>query len=223
MRGSARFAATIVVATLGFSVGCQTDFEPVYEQLGIEVEQRRDKTAFQFISMRETDIKLRRMDFQLGGMPVKVDSLIFTESDVTDRGLLNCSKLTELEVLHFNSCPRVSNRGLKAVLHNRGLRELSIVGTRVDDAGMALFSDFPKLRRLAVGGIGDRGLAHISKLTDLQQLELQDCIINEPGVNSIARLRRLRTLSLFRCQMNPTTRLDLKRVLPGTRIVDTAK
>lgn len=219
MRGPT-WLLSLTIVMLCALTGCQSDFEPIYEQLGIEVEQRHDKIWFKFVSVTETDIKLRRMDFQLGGMPVKVDSLIFTESDVTDRGLENCKKLTELEVLHFNECQRVSNRGLKVLLQNRKLKELSIIGTRVDDDGMAMFSDFEYLRKLSLGGISDRGLAHISKLHNLQQLTLVDCKINEPGVASIGRLQRLRTLELYRCEMNPATRLELKRLLPGTRIVD---
>ena len=219
MRGPTRFCLLSVVAICALT-GCHSDFEPIYEQLGIEVEQRNEKIWFKFVTVTETDIKLRRMDFQLGGMPVKVDSLVFTESDVTDRGLENCKKLTDLEVLHFNDCSRVSNRGLKVLLQNRKLKELSIVGTRVNDDGMSLFSDFEYLRRLSVGGISDRGLAHISKLHNLQQLTLVDCRINEPGAASIGRLQRLRTLELYRCKMNPATRLELKRLLPGTRIVD---
>lgn len=220
MCGLRRILPVVIVSTLWFCTGCESDFEAIYEQLGIEVEKRGDKVWFKFVSTRETDIKLRRMDFQLGGLPVKVDALIFTESDVTDRGLGNCTKLTELEALHFNQCPRVSNRGFKKLLHNRQLRELSVVGTRVNDDGMALFSDFSDLRKLSVGGIGDRGLAHISKLSYLQQLTLVDCRINEPGANSIARLRRLRTLELYRCEMQGSTRVELKRLLPGTRIVE---
>ncbi len=145
--------------------------------------------------------------------------MIFTESDVTDRGLSYLGKVDMLQVLHFNNCSRVTDRGLAAIKHNTELEELSLVNTRCSNDGMEIVSQLTNLRGLSVSGLGDTGPAHISKLPRLRKLALVDCTINEAGVRALSRLSGLETLELYRCQMLDSIEVQVKRVLPGCRIV----
>jgi len=214
-----RIAFVVLLGTLSGLVGCEQDARQLLGWTQAVIDESGGRLTLKFVSMRETDIKLKRLDFQLGGTPIDIDGMIFTESDVTDRGLAFLGKVSSLSVLHFSNCSRVTDRGFASVVHNTDLEELSIVNTRCSDQGMAMVSKLSNLRRFSVSGLGDTGLAHISKLPRLRELTLIDCTINEAGVRALSRLPGLDTLELYRCQMLDSIEVAVKRGLPGCRIV----
>src|SRR5262249_25033117 len=95
---------------------------------------------------------------------------VWFDRAATDEAILDVSRLTQLESLHF-----LAEASDAELAHLKGLAELSglfLRGTQVTDAGLAHLMGLTKLRKLDLEetGVTDVGLASLKELTNLTVL-----------------------------------------------------
>jgi hypothetical protein len=111
---------------------------------------------------------------------------------VTDEALEQMTALERLQPVAVqlpNS--RIGNRGLASLRRLPQLRLLSLLGTKVDDEGLACLEAFANLEILNVDGcaISDRGLDHLKRPPRLQIVSLYGTQITPDGVKKLQAAR----------------------------------
>jgi hypothetical protein len=89
----------------------------------------------------------------------------------------------------------------RRVLRGKGLsqlKELSLVGVPVSDAGVAVLANLPGLEDLDVSDtpVGNKGLAHLKGLKDLLSLRLAGTRIQDGPLKALVGLKELGELDL---------------------------
>lgn len=125
---------------------------------------------------------------------------------LSDRGLLQLTDLSKLEVARFDNCHSITGRGLSALSNSRQLHTLSLVNCRrLTDEGIIHISRFLlTLECLILDGcrcITDRSMDAMSALSNLKTLDLSQCdLITDDGLKRLELLRELQVLSLGWCR-----------------------
>jgi hypothetical protein len=132
----------------------------------------------------------------LSGLPL-LNSLYLANSDVTDAGLVEVAKLTELWELDI-STTRVGSAGVRHLQALEHLRELHLRGTYTDDTGLEALRSLTRLRELFLGGsnITDAGLVHLTALEQLEWLDLGHTSVTDAGMAHLANLTHLKHLDV---------------------------
>jgi Leucine-rich repeat (LRR) protein len=116
-------------------------------------------------------------------------------SEVTDASFRYIAQMSNLEVLWLN-CAAVSDTGLSELRSLKKLRELSLVGTNVTDAGVRGLSSLTDVRTLFLpAGFTDEGMAYLKSFRDLEELDLRNTSVGDAGLMYVKDLPRLRVLS----------------------------
>lgn len=207
------------LVSTGLILGCEEENpEMALKSTGAVVSRVDGRTMLHFEHLTETDLRLKRINFQLGVSFVRIGAINFDDSDATDRGIESLDQISDLEVLHIRNCRNVTNRSMKFLAQNPKLIELTVVETRCTDDGFAPIASLTNLERLEISGVGEKTLSHIGRLRNLDRLTLIDSKINEAGARSLGRVTSLRVLEFYRCTMKDTTEYQVRRALPQCRI-----
>ena len=65
-RPLSRIALLILCVALSGLAGCEQGAKQLLDWTGAVIDESGGRLALKFVSMRETDLKLKRLDFQLG-------------------------------------------------------------------------------------------------------------------------------------------------------------
>ncbi|MBW3541230.1 MAG: hypothetical protein KY476_13260, partial [Planctomycetes bacterium] len=152
----------------------------------------------------------------------ELSELGLEHEQITRRGFESLTRMASLEGLDLNACA-VDNSDLALIGGMRRLRNLSLAATTVGDAGVELLlQSSPKalqilglqqtdvtdesLRRIHESGIiflwlsgtaiTDRGLVHLTRVSELSGLSLQSTKVSAEGV---ARLKLARQACAIQC------------------------
>jgi internalin A len=132
---------------------------------------------------------------------------------VTDTNLECLEGLTKLEALNLGGNYRITAAGLA---HLQGLTELRILNlayTGVADNGLFFLKDLHKLQSLNLqsspwngnihhkGTLSGAGLAYLTELKDLQNLNLSHTMLLDPALLYLQRMKGLRHLNLDNTQV----------------------
>jgi len=125
---------------------------------------------------------------------------------LTDRGLMQLTNLSRLEVAKLDNCHSLTGRGLLALAHSHRLHTLSLANCRrLTDEAVINISHLLSLEALSLDGcrcLTDRSLAALSDLYGLRKLDLSQCdLITDEGVEHLAHLEALEELSLGWCRL----------------------
>jgi Leucine-rich repeat (LRR) protein len=151
--------------------------------------------AFKHRSTAVTDMGLEHL-----ARNQTLESLLLQDFAITDQSgphLAKLGKLTQLEVFR---CQGFGSEGVLA-LKGLGLTRLTLRDLpSVDDLGLEVCDDLPKLRRLylhELSSVGDAGLAHLANLKSLELLDVWSVPqMTDAAVEAIAQLPQLKELSL---------------------------
>lgn len=129
-----------------------------------------------------------------------LDSLLMQDFVVTDQSGPHLAKLGKLTQLEIFRCQGFGSEGVLALkgmnLTRLTLRDLP----NVDDRGMEVFDDLPKLKRLylhELTSVGDSGLAHLAALKSVELLDIWTVPqMTDASVDVIAGLPNLKELSI---------------------------
>lgn len=124
---------------------------------------------------------------------------------LTDRGLMQLSELSSLEVVKLDNCHSLVGRGLMAFSSSHRLRTLSLANCRrLTDEAVVNISHLSSITALSLDGcrcLTDRSLAAIANLYELQKLDLSQCdLITNDGLRHLNNLEYIEELSLGWCR-----------------------
>jgi hypothetical protein len=125
---------------------------------------------------------------------------------LTDKGLIQLSNLSRLEVARLDNCHSIVGRGLLAFSTSYRLHTLSLANCRrMTDEAIINISHLTSLEALVLEGcrcLTDRSLAAISGMFQLQKLDLSQCdLLTDSGLEHLEHLNELEELSLGWCRM----------------------
>lgn len=127
-----------------------------------------------------------------------------TAIPLTDAGVTELGKLTELRWLSLSQCFQVTGATFAALEALPNLEHLDLTFTHVTSKGLEQLANLPRLRHLDLSYCRDfhgRSLAEIAKIAGLQWLALRDCsTVAAKDALQLTRLRALRHLDLRDCQ-----------------------
>ena len=205
------FACLVLIAL----VGCDGEQMGRRPQKYAGAHTREDRGGYQhaeWVDTEETDKWLKRLS-EIEGLK----TLSLTRTDATDAGLVDIGDLSDLEIIHFNRCPGITDKGLSHLATATKVEFVVLVGTKVSDVGLMHLKDM-KLQVLTVDGIGDAGLGRLTNQKALHRLDLLNCSIHEAGVEALMKMRALRNLSLYSCEI-PDVLIDrLRLALPLCKV-----
>lgn len=97
---------------------------------------------------------------------------------------------------------------------------LNLAGTKVTDAGLATFKDFPRLTMLHLErtGIGDAGLPHLAGLQHLEYLNLYATRVTDAGLAHLAGIPALRRLYCWQSAVTEEGAMQLAQANPALTI-----
>ncbi len=171
--------------------------------------------------------------------------LSLEQVSITDKGIAHLAGLQELEWLNLYRSG-IGDEGLKHLKNLKSLELLPIGETNVTGKGLVHLKDMIQLRYLGLRGneVHDKDLAHLAKLTKLTELYLGETKITSAGIlhlkemqklNSLwlnatkvgdraipalANLKSLRTLTIYDAHFSDDGIDQLRKQLPGCRVVD---
>jgi Leucine-rich repeat (LRR) protein len=144
---------------------------------------------------------------QLAGVPQLRDISLYHNTKVTNTGLMPLKKLPNLRRLDIANS-HVTDEGLVHLKEIKTLEGLMLPSTAITDRGLQYLSELPRLRELRLrrpqwgkaaldkDRYTDEGLRALSLCTEMQDLEIDRLGVTDKGVTHLARLTRLRKLSL---------------------------
>lgn len=115
----------------------------------------------------------------------------------------------------------VSDKGLETLAQLRQLRELNLRSHKLTDAGMPWLGKLPHLAVLDLGQtpISARGLESLSNTASLRSLTLWKCArIGDDAVAVLSRMTQLEWLDVEDSSITPDGLARLKAALPKTRV-----
>ena len=129
-----------------------------------------------------------------------LDSLLMQDFNVTDQSGPHLAKLGKLTQLEIFRCQGFGSQGVLA-LKGMGLTRLTLRDLpNVNDQGMQVFDDLPKLRRLflhELSSVSDAGLKHLSALQSLEVLDIWTVPqLTDATVDVIVALPQLKELTI---------------------------
>jgi Leucine-rich repeat (LRR) protein len=158
----------------------------------------------------------------------KLDTLALTNSVITDAGVQTIVQaFPELVELDLSSNTNMTGAALKTIAGLAKLERLSLLQNRFNDLNTRRLSKMPQLRSLDLRGnmeagnmtlavvgklpqltalkhrstaVTDSGLADLAASQSLESLLMQDFAITSAAGPELARLSKLSSLEIFRCQ-----------------------
>lgn len=112
--------------------------------------------------------------------------VFFSDSKVTDAGLVHLAGLTNLVTLTLDST-KVTDDGLEHLEGLTNLEQLTLTGTDVTDVGLEHLMELNNLELLSLGStkVTDAGLEHFKSLTNLKTLSLGSTSVTSAGVQKL--------------------------------------
>jgi len=151
-----------------------------------------------------------------------VEMLYFSSSQITDAELARIAGLTQLRHLWLGGTHVVAKGPvINNDIADRGLAHISVINNDITDRGLAHISRLTQLQDLQVdeAQITDKGLAHLARLTQLNYLSLSDNPqITDAGLAHLAGLTQLRALFLYNRQVTDEGVKKLQQALPNCKI-----
>lgn len=125
---------------------------------------------------------------------------------LTDKGLMQLSDLTSLEIAKLDNCHSIQGRGLVALARSHQLHTLSLANCRrLTDEAIINISHLMSLEALSLDGcrcLTDRSVVAIGNLTQMKRLDLSQCdLITDAGLEELEHLENIEELSLGWCRL----------------------
>lgn len=153
---------------------------------------------------------------RLSAVP-EVRELFFEDTSFGDAGMQYLAPLRNLEGLHLDLCPKITDAALPQISRFEQLKTLSFNQTAVTDAGMRSLLPLRNLEALYLQGttVGDAGLAYVAQLPNLRNVVVGRfdgpySTITERGLDQLKTLPQLDTLSLMNVELTDATVASLR-------------
>lgn len=139
---------------------------------------------------------------------------------LTDRGLLQLTDLTRLEVAKLDNCHALVGKGLLALQGSHSLHTLSLANCRrLTDEAVVHIAHLQSLEALSLDGcrcVTDCSLAALADLYGIRKLGLSQCdLITDAGLEQLSNLEALEELSLGWCRQITDRGIDALTLQPN--------
>jgi Leucine-rich repeat (LRR) protein len=198
------FAAVIltpIVLSSLFLTGCSPSSEPQTASIA-EPSLAQQLTAIRngstdIILIESTPLDNEDLDVLIDVPGLKVLHLDHADNTISDAGLAQIAKLTQLEQLRIRG-GSIGDKGLKALATMPHLKVLNLPQGRFTDAGLAQLKTLPKLQMLRIGSarVTDAGIAELKDFPSLARVHLIDIPITDLGLVHLQGIPRLESLYL---------------------------
>lgn len=139
----------------------------------------------------------------------QLKTLRLNNTRITDSGLKNLRDFQRLESLSLADT-QVTNTGLVHLIPLKSLQSIRLYGLRLTDEDMKPLSKISSLQRIDANlSISDKGLRLLTKLRDLESLDLSSKRITDLGMAHLAEMKSLKTLWFQGC---PITDFGLEQL-----------
>jgi hypothetical protein len=148
---------------------------------------------------------------------------------ITDAELTHLGKLHHVESLDLSGCWRVTDDGLAVLEDLPELTELHLCtqapygwNPTVGDRGLAHVARLTKLETLSLAGsaVTDEGLKSLKDLKNLKSLDLGKTAITDAGLRTLKGLTQLQSVNLCGTLVTKEGVEDLRKSLSGTAAVE---
>lgn len=152
--------------------------------------------------------------------PIRQRSSPFSQSPITDAGLIHLKRIPNLSQLSLNSMP-ITDAGLGTLKQLPRLTVLYLTETEVTGPGLSVLKSMPKLQAVTLegGAIDDQSLSHLAGATNLQLVQLRFLSMSNNGLTHLKTLPKLRELSLYRCGLLDQDIAAFRRSRPMVKVV----
>lgn len=139
---------------------------------------------------------------------------------LTDRGLMQLSDLSSLEIAKLDNCHSIQGRGLVALSCSHQLHTLSLANCRrLTDEAIINISHLISIETLSLDGcrcLTDRSMVAISNFTHMKRLDLSQCdLITDSGLEELEHLECIEELSLGWCRSITDLGIEILTKQPG--------
>lgn len=152
----------------------------------------------------------------------RVVSVNLSDTQATDEELAAIRVLPYVRTVNCSNASRITGSSLYLLANLKNLETLFLVGTDLEDSGLAGVQNLTSLKTLNLDGtkITDAGMPALANLKNLQTLVLGDTAITDRGLVQLRDLRKLSTLILRDTKTTRDGIRELRRMLPDVRVVD---
>lgn len=163
--------------------------------------------------------------------------LILHNTTITDDGLAFIAEVKSLRSINlFNT--RITDEGLHLLAELPHLEGLDLGATGISDKGLQYLGNCPKLERVNLTGsnrtkgnqsataysanrnITDRGIAYLSKLHSLTELDISNANVSDRSLDALSELKSLRVLDVSGTMISKRGVRKLRKNLPNCRVID---
>jgi hypothetical protein len=132
----------------------------------------------------------------------KLEELELSGTQITDASAAWFASLPNLRTLGLSDCHDVTDATLKELEGSETLQEVRIGGLPITAKGAASLAKIQSLREIYAkkSGVDDAALKEIAVATNLTRLVLDECPVTDAGLKRLTGLKRLKSLSLNRCE-----------------------
>lgn len=153
----------------------------------------------------------------------KLELLMMTDAAVSDAGIAQLKGLKALRILHATNAG-LTDASLASLAALPRLTVLGLVGNRFTDRGLASVGGMVGLESVHVGmgetDITDAGVAHLRKLSKLENLSLQKTKITDAGLRELVGSKHLVGLWVNGTAVTQQGIDRLRAELPGLKVVE---
>jgi hypothetical protein len=139
--------------------------------------------------------------------------LRFHSSQVTDEGISKLRACEQLESLEIRWA-EITDAAMADIATLRNLQELRLENTRITDAGLDHLVNMPRLSDLMIGNLAPHGA---DALPEAVQSERYSAPLTDTGLEAIAKIPSLTSLSLMWCRETPAGLAKFSEARPNVK------
>lgn len=147
----------------------------------------------------------------LAGAP-ELERLSVNEASPADIAVI--AGLPKLAALHADLAKGVDEPALRRLTTSKSLREISLAFADPPGAvGVGVLAEMLRLEhlRLVYQTVPDRELARLARSPSLTTLDLREATVSNAGLSTLTKSRSLRSVNLWRVDVSPAVRRQLKK------------
>lgn len=162
----------------------------------------QDPSAVSSVALSGAEIDLDRLASLSKGPMLR--QLKLEGASVTDEGLAMIASLPSLEELSFEKC-ECSDRLLQVLADSKKLKRLRLRSLRISDSGLVALGMLDRLELLEITectGFSEQGLESIAQLTKLRSLTLSGKAVRDSLLLKLKNLSNITSLALRQAQVS---------------------
>lgn len=207
---------TIILSSI-FLSGCSQPAENV-ESLAEQLTAIRSGST-DLILLESAPLSDMELDVFASVPGLKILQLDHAENKISDAGMAEIAKLTQLEHLRIRG-GSIGDDGLNALSTMPNLRILNLPQGKFTNAGLAQLKALPKLQMLRIGSpmVTDAGIAALKDFPSLRRLHLIDIPITDRGLGDLQSIPKLESLYLDGANISDAAVDELFRTRPNLHV-----